>query len=148
VFENVQLEPRKEGAPAGVRITFDEVSLEEGNVGQRLVFSYTVDSDRVKPGWHTDGRFRKAGADLLQSTTVIAGARVDEPAAYRHRASLALALDMEANDIAKVLKTARTRWQGSSLAVHSGDKHRIATVKQGPGNEVTLSLLGRPTKDD
>ena len=148
VFENIQLEPRKEAAPAGVRVTFDEVSLEAGDVGQRLVFSYTVDSDRVKLGWHTDGRFRNAGADLLESTSVIAGARVDEPAAYRHRASLALASDMEAKDIAKVLQAARKRWQGSSLVIHSGDRHGIAAVKQGPSNEVTLSLLGRPAKDD
>ena len=142
-FEHVQLEPR-----AGVQVTFDDVSLEETDVGKRLDFHYTRNSDQVKLGWSTDGRFRNAGVDLMESTTVVAGAQGNEPAAYRYRASIALPGDLDAKDVAVMLSDARSRWKGNSLVVYSGDEHPIATIKQRPDHEVTLAIVGRPAKDD
>lgn len=147
-FENVQLEPRAGGVDSGVRVTFDDVSLEDGDGGQRLDFHYTRNSDGAKLGWKTDGRFRKAGVDLLESTSVVAGARVDEPAAYRYRVSIALPEDMPAKDLAMILADARRRWKGNGLVVYPGDEYPVATLRQSSGHEVTLSIVGRPGKGD
>ena len=146
-FENVQLAPHASRTVSGVRVTFDDVSLQEGDGVRRLKFEYTLDSTRAGLGWNTDGRFRNASVDLQEGTVVVSGARVDEPASYRHTASLAFPQDMETELVAATLNKARSRWQGNRLVVYPGDKFPIITVKQRKGNEVILSIVRRPAND-
>jgi hypothetical protein len=148
IFENVQLEPQKGGLDSGVRVSFEDVRLDESDGVRRLELHYTLDRKEAALGWNTDGRFEDAAVDLTEGTAVVEGARVDEPASYRHSVSLALPRDLDSSNVTSTLSKARARWNGNSLVVYPGDKFPIVTINQRPGNEVTLSIVRRPAKED
>ncbi len=156
VFENVQLEPRvltgdyPGAVRPGVVVDFSKVTLRSVDGVARLELHYTTYPTSTKSEsstrleWKTDGRFRDAPVSVLESSSIIAGARSGQTNVYRNIVALELPKDIDSRDVGIALTHARDRWEGNHLIVHAGDEYPILTVKQLPENEVSLSLTMRP----